>query len=149
LSIIKKWPTINIAGELCKKSGIQFCYHNHNFEFIQQDGKYPYETLLANTDKDLVKMEMDIYWVTKAKQDPISLINENPGRFPLWHLKDMDNTPDQMFTEVGSGIIDFKNIFKYTNKAGLKYFFVEQDKCPGEPYDSITKSINYIKNNLI
>jgi len=139
----------NTAGEICKKAGIQFCYHNHDFEFIQEDGKYPYEILLANTDKDLVKMEMDIYWVTKAKQDPIALINENQGRFPLWHLKDMDNTANQMFTEVGSGIIDFKEIFKHTRKAGLKYFFVEQDKCPGEPYESITKSLKYIKNNLI
>jgi sugar phosphate isomerase/epimerase len=138
----------NTAGAVCKKAGIQLCYHNHNFEFIQQDGKYPYEILLANTDKDLVKMEMDIYWVTKAKQDPIALINENPGRFPLWHLKDMDNTSEQQFTEVGSGIIDFKKIFKYADKAGLKYFFVEQDKCPGEPYESIGKSITYIKNNL-
>ena len=139
----------NTAGEICKKAGIQFCYHNHDFEFIQEGGKYPYEILLANTDKNLVKMEMDIYWVTKAKQNPIALINENPGRFPLWHLKDMDNTANQMFTEVGSGIIDFKEIFKHTRKAGLKYFFVEQDKCPGEPYESITKSLKYIKNNLI
>ncbi len=140
---------LNKAGEVCKKAGIQLCYHNHDFEFIQEDGKYPYETLLANTDKDLVKMEMDMYWVTKAKQDPIALINEHPGRFPLWHLKDMDNTPKQMFTEVGNGIIDFKNIFKHAGKAGLKYFFVEQDICPGSPFDSITKSITYIKSNLV
>ena len=140
---------LNKAGEVCKKAGIQLCYHNHDFEFIQEDGKYPYETLLANTDKDLVKMEMDMYWVTKAKQDPIALINEHPGRFPLWHLKDMDNTPKQMFTEVGNGIIDFKKIFKHAGKAGLKYFFVEQDICPGSPFDSITKSISYIKGNLV
>src|ERR1700761_8980099 len=93
----------NKAGEICKKSGIQLCYHNHDFEFVQQDGKYPYETLLANTDKELVKMEMDMYWVTKANQDPIALINEHPGRFPLWHIKDMNNKPDRMFTEVGNG----------------------------------------------
>jgi sugar phosphate isomerase/epimerase len=140
---------LNTAGAICKKAGIQLCYHNHDFEFIQEDGKYPYETLLANTDKDLVKMEMDMYWVTKAKQDPVALINEHPGRFPLWHLKDMDNKPDQMFTEVGNGIIDFKRIFKESKKAGLKYFFVEQDVCPGSPFDSITKSINYIKSNLV
>jgi sugar phosphate isomerase/epimerase len=140
---------LNKAGEVCKKAGIQLCYHNHDFEFIQEDGKYPYETLLANTDTKLVKMEMDMYWVTKAKQDPIALINEHPGRFPLWHLKDMDNTPKQMFTEVGNGIIDFKKIFEHAKTAGLKYFFVEQDICPGEPYDSITKSYNYIKNNLV
>lgn len=139
----------NKAGETCKKAGIQLCYHNHDFEFIQQDGKYPYETLLANTDKDLVKMEMDIYWVTKANQDPIALINEHPGRFPLWHVKDMDNTSARMFTEVGNGIIDFKKIFKHADKAGLKYFFVEQDKCPGDPYASITQSVNYIKKNLV
>jgi sugar phosphate isomerase/epimerase len=139
----------NKAGETCKKAGIQLCYHNHDFEFIQQDGKYPYETLLAGTDKDLVKMEMDLYWVTKAGQDPIALINEHPGRFPLWHIKDMDHTANRMFTEVGNGIIDFKKIFKHADKAGLKYFFVEQDKCPGDPYDSITQSLNYIKKNLV
>lgn len=139
----------NKAGETCKEAGIQLCYHNHDFEFIQQDGKYPYETILANTDKDLVKMEMDMYWVTKAKQDPVKLIEENPGRFPLWHLKDMDNTTSQMFTEVCNGIIDFKKIFKHAHTAGLKYFFVEQDKCPGDPYDSIVKSYDYIKNNLV
>ena len=140
---------LNKAGETCKKSGIQLCYHNHDFEFIQENGKYPYETLLDATDKELVKMEMDMYWVTKAKQDPIALIDEHPGRFPLWHLKDMDNKPDQMFTEVGNGIIDFKKIFKQANKAGLKYFFVEQDICPGDPFDSITQSISYIKKNLV
>lgn len=139
----------NKAGETCKKAGIQLCYHNHDFEFIQEDGKYPYETLLSNTDRDLVKMEMDLYWVTKAKQDPVALINEHPGRFPLWHVKDMDKTADHMFTEVGNGIIDFKNIFKHADKAGLNYFFVEQDKCPGDPYDSITQSVNYIKTNLV
>lgn len=139
----------NKAGERCKKAGIQFCYHNHDFEFKQQDGKYPYETLLANTDKNLVKMEMDLYWVTKAKQDPIKLINENPGRFPLFHVKDMDKTPAGNFTEVGNGIIDFKNIFKHADKAGLKYFFVEQDKTPGDPFASITQSYNYIKRNLV
>jgi sugar phosphate isomerase/epimerase len=139
----------NKAGEACKKAGIQFCYHNHDFEFIQEDGKYPYETLLDNSDKDLVKMEIDLYWLTKAKQDPIALIEKHPGRFPLWHVKDMDNTPKQMFTEVGNGVIDFKKIFAHSNKAGLKYFFVEQDICPGDPFDSITQSITYIKKNLV
>ncbi len=137
------------AGEICKKAGIQLCYHNHDFEFIQEDGKYPYETILTHADKELVKMEMDIYWVTKANQDPIKLINEHPGRFPLWHVKDMDKTEKRNFTEVGNGIIDFKKIFKHANKAGLKYFFVEQDICPGDPFDSITKSITYIKKNLV
>jgi sugar phosphate isomerase/epimerase len=139
----------NKAGETCKKAGIQFCYHNHDFEFIQENGQYPYDILLGNTDKNLVKMEIDLYWLTKAGQDPIALIEKHPGRFPLWHMKDMDKTDKKMFTEVGNGIIDFKSILKHSNKAGLKYFFVEQDVCPGDPYDSITQSIAYIKKNLV
>jgi len=139
----------NTAAEKCKAAGIQFCYHNHDFEFDMQDGKYPYDVLLDNTDKDLVKMEMDLYWVNKAGQDPVKLFDKNPGRFPLWHLKDMDNTPQHSFTEVGNGVIDFKKIFANADKAGFKYFFVEQDKCPGDPFDSITKSITYIKKNLV
>ncbi|MEO8414145.1 MAG: sugar phosphate isomerase/epimerase [Ginsengibacter sp.] len=139
---------LNIAGERCKKSGIQLCYHNHNFEFVKQGDVYPYNILLG-TDKNLVKMEVDLYWIKKAGQDAIKLFHEHPGRFPLWHVKDMDNTTDQNFTEVGSGIINFKEIFKYKSLAGMKYFFVEEDKCPGSPFDSITKSYNYIKNNLV
>lgn len=139
----------NKAGETCKKSGIQLCYHNHDFEFKKEDGKFMYEVLLENTDKNLVKMEMDLYWVNKAGQDPIALINQHPGRFPLWHVKDMDKTPEHSFTEVGNGSIDFKKIFKYADKAGLQYFFVEQDKTPGDPFNSITQSISYIKKNLV
>ena len=138
----------NKAGEACKKAGIQFCYHNHDFEFIQEDGKYPYETLLDNSDKDLVKMEIDLYWLTKAKQDPIALIEKHPGRFPLWHVKDMDNTPKQMFTEVGNGVIDFKKIFTHSNKAGLKYFFVEQDGAT-KPIESITASYQDITTKIL
>ncbi|MBK0379887.1 sugar phosphate isomerase/epimerase family protein [Mucilaginibacter segetis] len=140
---------LNKGGEICKKAGIQLCYHNHDFEFIKEDGKLPYEALLTHTDPDLVKMEMDIYWMYKAKQDPITMFNRYPGRFPLWHVKDMDNTPKQMFTEVGNGVIDFKKIFAHAGKAGMKYFFNEQDICPGDPFDSITQSYNYIKKNLV
>lgn len=140
---------LNTAGEICKKAGIQLCYHNHDFEFKQENGKYPYEILLDSTDKDLVKMEMDIYWIYRAKQDPIALFNKHPGRFPLWHVKDMDSTPKQMFTEVGNGVIPFKEIFKHQKKSGLDYFFNEQDICPGDPFNSITQSYTYIKNNLV
>jgi sugar phosphate isomerase/epimerase len=139
----------NKAAGTCKAAGIQFCYHNHDFEFEQQDGKYPYDVLLDETDAALVKMEMDLYWVNKASQDPVKLFEKHPGRFPLWHLKDMDNTSAHAFTEVGNGSIDFKSIFAHADTSGMKYFFVEQDKCPGSPFDSITKSIAYIKANLV
>ena len=139
---------LNKAGERCKKAGMQLCYHNHNFEFEKQGDTYPYDILLS-ADKDLVKMEIDLYWIAKAGQDALKLFSEHPGRFPLWHVKDMDKTPQQNFAEVGSGIINFKEIFKHKEQAGMKYFFVEQDKTPGDPFVSITKSYNYIKNNLV
>ncbi|MDP4244717.1 MAG: sugar phosphate isomerase/epimerase family protein [Bacteroidota bacterium] len=139
----------NKAAEKCKAAGIQFCHHNHDFEFEQQDGHRYYDVILDNTDKNLVKMEMDLYWVTKAGMDPIAIIEKHPGRFPLWHLKDMDNTPEHSFTEVGHGTIDFKKIFAHSGQAGLKYFYVEQDKCPGSPFDSISQSIAYVRQNLI
>jgi len=141
--------TFNKAAETCKKSGIQFCYHNHDFEFQNQDGVFPYDILLEKTDKDLVKMEVDLYWIKKAGQDPLALFQKHSGRFPLWHVKDMSKEADQSFAEVGSGIIDFKTIFQHKDQAGMKFFFVEQDKCPGSPFDSITHSYNFIKTNLV
>lgn len=139
---------LNKAGERCQKAGLQLCYHNHDFEFAAQDGKLPYDLLLA-TDKKLVKMELDLYWVTKAGHDPLTLFKQHPGRFPLWHVKDMDRTPQRAFTEVGNGSIDFKRIFAHASEAGLQYFFVEQDATPGSPFDSVTQSIAYIKKNLV
>lgn len=146
-----KWLAgeLNKAGKVCKAAGIQFCYHNHDFEFEAQNGKYPYDVLLENTDKDLVKSELDLYWTVRAGQDPIKLFEKHPGRFPLWHLKDIDKTPERNFTEVGNGTIDFKKIFAHKATAGMKYFFVEQDKCPGDPFDSITKSYKYVRTNLV
>jgi len=140
---------LNKAGEICKKSGIQLCYHNHDFEFTVQENTQPYDILLNQTDKELVKMELDLYWVSKAGKDPIAMFNEHPGRFPLWHVKDMDKTASKAFTEVGNGTIDFKKIFTQKNNSGMKYFFVEQDMTPGDPFESITKSIKYIKSNLV
>ena len=137
------------AAEICKKSGIQLCYHNHDFEFEAQNGILPFDILTKETSADLVKIELDLYWASKAGQDPVSLFKKNKGRIALWHVKDMDNTPKKNFTEVGSGVIDFTTIFKNAKTSGMKHFFVEQDECPGSPFDSIAKSIGYIKSNLI
>jgi sugar phosphate isomerase/epimerase len=139
----------NKAGETTKKSGIQFCYHNHDFEFQAQNAVFPYDILLEKTDKDNVKMEVDLYWIKKAGQDPLALFQKHPGRFPLWHVKDMSKEADQSFAAVGTGIIDFKTIFQHKAQAGMKFFFVEQDKCPGSPFDSITQSYKFIRTNLV
>lgn len=139
---------LNKAGEICRKHGIQFCYHNHNFEFEKIAGQVPYEWMLKYADKDLVKMEMDIYWITRAGYDPIAMFNEHPGRFILWHVKDMDNTPKHAFTEVGNGVIDWNRIFAHAKESGMKHFFVEQDVSKS-PFDSIAQSIAYLKKNII
>ncbi|MGI4871963.1 MAG: sugar phosphate isomerase/epimerase family protein [Janthinobacterium lividum] len=140
---------LNKAGKRCKKAGIQLCYHNHDFEFATQGGVLPYNILLNYTDKEMVKMELDLYWATKAGHDPLLLFQNNPGRFPLWHVKDMGKPPIQDFTEVGNGTIDFKKIFAHSMQAGMQYFFVEQDRTPGSPFDSIQQNLSYLKKTLI
>ena len=123
----------NTCAETAKKYGLQFCHHNHDFEFFKVDGEVPYDILLNRTDKKLVKFEIDHYWTKKAGVDSIQLMKDHPGRFPLFHIKDMDNTPKQAFTEVGTGVIDWKSIFSVSEKAGMDLYFVEQDACVKMP----------------
>src|SRR6476646_2756117 len=128
------------AGEACKKNGLQFAYHNHTTEFDEVEGHRPFDYILSNTDKDLVKMELDLAWATKANQDPIALFKQHPGRFPLWHVKDLDKV-NKNPAEVGTGIVDFKRIFADAKESGMKYFFVEQDGAP-QPLQNVTNSLN-------
>jgi sugar phosphate isomerase/epimerase len=113
------------------------------------NGQLPFDILTNDTDAGLVKVELDLYWATVAGQDPVALFKKHKGRVALWHVKDMDKTPKKNFTEVGNGVIDFATIFKNAKTSGMKHFFVEQDVCPGSPFDSIKQSIGYIKSNLI
>ena len=134
------------AGEACKKNGVQFAYHNHQTEFDVIEGHRPFDYILDNTNKDLVKMELDLAWATKAKQDPVELFKLHPGRYPLWHVKDLDkNTMNP--AEVGTGVVDFKRIFDNTKLSGMKYFFVEQDQAP-QPLQNVTNSYNYLHKLL-
>ena len=118
---------INKAGEMCKSANLQLAYHNHDFEFKDFNGEHGYDILLKNTDSNLVKMEMDIYWVVRAGYDPIALFKSNPGRFHLWHVKDMNKNDKTQNTEVGNGSIDFKTIFANAKLAGVKHYLVEQE----------------------
>jgi sugar phosphate isomerase/epimerase len=136
----------NKSGEACKKVGVQFAYHNHTTEFDLVDGQRPFDYILGHTDKDLVKMELDLAWATKANQDPVALFKMHPGRFPLWHVKDLDKEKKDP-AEVGSGIVDFKRIFDNAKESGMKYFFVEQDGAP-QPLQNITNSYNYLEKIL-
>jgi sugar phosphate isomerase/epimerase len=145
----------NRCGELSKKAGLQFAYHNHWFEFLPVNGKLPYDELLRLCDANLVKMEMDLCWITAAGGDPLKYFNLYPGRFPLVHVKDLKTLPKvttgggQNFgdtvdlTSVGSGLVDWKRIFAQSDKAGIRHYIVEHDK-PSDPFDSITKSYDYL-----
>ncbi len=135
----------NKSGEVCQKAGIQFCYHNHDFEFQNVDGKIPYDLILKETDPKLVKMELDLYWSSFAKQDAVALFKENPGRFPLVHMKDMAKTEKREFAEVGMGSIDFQRILDAGKMAGIKHLFVEQDVTKQPPLEAIAISYANIK----
>lgn len=149
---------LNIAAKEAKSAGLKLAYHNHNFEFKDWgNGQTGFDIFVKETDPSLVSFEMDIYWVTRAGLDPIKLIKENPKRIKMWHIKDMahknaptfDTDGNQDFTEAGTGIINFKEIFKYRKESGMEYFFVEQDQIKMNHYESITKSFKYIKNNIL
>jgi sugar phosphate isomerase/epimerase len=151
----------NRVGEATKKAGIQFAYHNHSFEFEKVDGldgKLPFDYLLTQTDPKFVKIEMDLCWITVAGQDPIAYFNKYPGRFPLVHVKDWSKEGSDPggnvgavghavtghIANVGSGSIDWKNIFSHSGKAGIEHYFVENDEAkslddPKASYDYLSK----------
>jgi len=135
---------LNKAGSACKSEGVEFAYHNHDFELLPINGELPLDVLMNHTDPALVKFEMDVYWVVKAGQNPVELMKKYPGRFKMAHIKDMDKTPEKSFTEVGNGSIDFKTFLKEAQTAGFQHYFVEQDKTPANPLISIEKSFKYL-----
>jgi sugar phosphate isomerase/epimerase len=116
----------NVYGEACNKSGLKLAYHNHDFEFEMRNGLLPYDVLLQDVDADLMAMEMDLYWMAKAKQDPLAYFKRHPGRFKLWHVKDMDK--EGAFADVGTGVIDFATIFAHAKQAGVEHKVVERDR---------------------
>ncbi|WP_026751244.1 sugar phosphate isomerase/epimerase [Sediminibacterium sp. C3] len=135
---------LNSCGEVTKGSGIQFIYHNHEFEFEKFGDTLAYDHLLNKTDANLVKMELDLYWIYKAGKDPLAYFDKYPGRFPLWHVKDMSTAGE--ITEVGNGTIDFAKIFAARKKAGLKHWFVEQDISKGDIFESLKSSHQFLSS---
>ncbi|HEY4112305.1 sugar phosphate isomerase/epimerase [Puia sp.] len=136
---------LNETGEACKKAGITLCYHNHTEEFAKAGSETPYDIFLRQLHPD-IKMELDLCWATKAGIDPVALFKAHPGRFPLWHVKDLDTKRDGP-APVGTGVVDFKRIFANAETAGMKHFFVEHD-MPKDAFASITTSYNNLKKIL-
>ncbi len=135
----------NKAAEDCKESNLIFGYHNGGSDFTKENGQILYDVLLNNTDPDLVKMELDLGWAIVGGADPQEYFDKYPGRFPLWHLKDIKKDKEES-TEFGKGRIDIVGLLKNKKKSDMKYFFVEQEEWENSPMESISFNFNYLKN---
>lgn len=140
----------NKLGDICKKNGIKFAYHNHGYSFAETEGQFPQDILMQNTNPDTVDFEMDIYWVVVPGQDPVSWLQKYPNRFRLCHIKDRLKTAkpgeEDASTEVGAGSIDFKTILKTAKANGMEYYIVEQERYDNStPLKSAEIDANYMK----
>ena len=135
---------LETAGRALKDADLTLCYHHHDFEFVENyDGKSAFQILMESVDADLLQAEVDVYWAKKGGHDPVEVINRYADRLPLLHLKDM--MPDGSFGEVGEGILDWPAILKAAQNAGVVHYAVEQDTCPGDPFESIQTSLQNLK----
>ena len=140
----KAAEVFNKSAEECKKANIKFGYHNHDYEFDLENGKVLYDVLMENTDASLVHMELDLGWVIAAGKDPIEYFKKFPGRFPLWHLKDM-NLAKKHSVEFGKGGLDIPKMFANEKLSGVKYFFVEQEEYNSTPLESMKENMEYLR----
>ena len=141
---------LNVIGAQIKKAGLQLAYHNHDFEFVEQNGQIGYDIILKDTDPALVKLQMDLYWIARgSKLTANEWFKRAPGRFEMWHVKDMHKT-SRDYTELGNGSIDFTRIWPDAALAGLKHFYVEQGgNFTHDPLRSIADSAEYVKRVLL
>jgi sugar phosphate isomerase/epimerase len=138
----------NKLGEECKKANLSFGYHNHETEFETVNGQVLYDILLNRCDPSLVKMEMDLGWVVASGHDPFEYFNKYPGRFPLWHLKDVDLVLKKS-VEFGKGKVDIVGLLEQAKKSGMKYFFVEQEDYSVNAFESMEYDFNYLKTHPV
>ena len=136
---------LNLIGAQAAKAGLSVAYHNHDFEFIPHEGQIGYDIILRETDPALVKLQLDLFWVAHSSAlTPHELFALQPGRFVMWHVKDMDH--EKRYTELGNGVIDFTRIMPDAALAGLEEYFVEQgDNFAQSPLKSIESSAKYVR----
>ncbi len=117
---------LNLIGEQVNSSDLGFAYHNHGFEFEDHNGENGYDIILKDTDPTLVKLQMDMYWVMHSSNyTPTQLIKQQPGRFVMWHIKDMHKVTRD-YTELGNGSIDYIKLLPDPKESGLEYYYIEQ-----------------------
>jgi sugar phosphate isomerase/epimerase len=141
---------LDAAGAVLADAGQVLAYHNHHHEFARVDGRLVLEQLYALTNPRNLQGEIDTYWVQFGGGDPVAWCRKLANRLPLLHLKDYAiNSENQVvFAEIGSGNLDFPAIIAAAEASGCEWFIVEQDTCPGDPFDSIRISLDYIKSHL-
>lgn len=139
---------LNLIGARAAKAGLAVAYHNHDFEFIPHGGEIGYDIIMRETDPRLVKLQLDLFWVAHSSaRTPHELFQLQPGRFVMWHIKDMDKS--RRYTELGNGVIDFTRILPHAPLAGLEEYFVEQgDNFAESPMKSIEVSARYVRKFL-
>lgn len=141
---------LNDVGRKCHEEGIMLSYHNHDFELIElENGKKPLDLLMEETNPQWVKAEFDVYWLTKAGEDPVEWLKRYEGRTPLLHLKDMTTDSERFFAELGTGGVNLESVIKQGEKANVEWFIVEQDQSRRSPLESVEISINYLKNKFV
>jgi sugar phosphate isomerase/epimerase len=140
---------LNMVGERVTKAGLGFAYHNHDYEFFDHNGENGYDIVMRETDPTFVKLQLDLYWVMHSSPlTPSQLIDLHPGRFVMWHIKDMDKVTRD-YSELGNGSIDFTTILPEATRAGLQYYYIEQGgNFQKDPMQSVTDSAIYFKANL-
>ena len=131
-------------------AGLGFAYHNHGFEFEDHNGENGYDIIITETDSDMVKLQIDMYWVMhSAKQRPKELIARYPGRFKMWHIKDMDKVTRD-YTELGNGSIDYTEIMPDPDQSGLEFYYIEQGgNFTHSALQSAADSLTYFKEHLL
>lgn len=134
----------NKAGEACNKLGLKFGYHNHEYEFESENGEVLYDVLMDNTQANLVHMELDLGWVIVGGKDPLDYFKKYPGRFPLWHLKDMNMTKKES-TEFGKGGLDIPKMMANQQASGVKHIFIEQEEYASTPLESMKHNMEFLK----
>jgi sugar phosphate isomerase/epimerase len=140
---------LNLIGDQAAKAGLKVAYHNHDYEFLpQRDGKIGYDIIMQETDPAFVKLQLDLFWVAhSSSRTPHELFLMQPGRFVMWHIKDMNTT--KRYTELGNGVIDFTRVMPDAQLAGLEEYFVEQgDNFAESPMRSIEVSAKYARKYL-
>lgn len=143
---LEKADAFNKAGELAKKHGIKYGYHNHSYSFTTNNGLIGQKLLLENTDPKLVTFELDICWSEAAGADTIGHLKENEGRYKLVHIKQLvskEGKPKQ--TDLDKGVIDFKGIIKTAKSTGVDFYFVEQEEYPVDPLTSMKSNADFLK----